>query len=89
MPQNCIAPKPEQFNSNHSENGPPEMAEPHNSSVVAYPMQTNQQSLPKLIMFPIILKVIHLSQNKIFNSKSANLALVPAMHEIQCGSNVD
>ncbi|XP_061341725.1 ABC transporter G family member 14 isoform X2 [Gastrolobium bilobum] len=55
MPQNCIAPKPEYCNS-HSVEGPPEMTEPHNSSVLAYPIRTNEQSFPKLTMHPITLK---------------------------------
>ncbi|KAK7367143.1 hypothetical protein VNO80_09152 [Phaseolus coccineus] len=58
MPQNCIAPKPEYCSSHHSVEGPPEMAEPHNSTVLSHPMQTNeqQQPFPKLIMYPITLK---------------------------------
>jgi len=46
--------------------GPPEMTEPHNSTVLSHPMQTNeqQQPFPKLIMYPITLKVIHQSHNK-------------------------
>lgn len=58
MPQNCIAPKP-------SLEGPPEMTEPDNSSVLAYPIRTNEQSLPKLIMYPITLKVINLPFTKL------------------------
>ncbi|RDX58385.1 ABC transporter G family member 14 [Mucuna pruriens] len=56
MPQNCIAPKPQYCNSHHSVEGPPEMTEPHNSSVPSHPMQANEQPFPKLIMYPITLK---------------------------------
>ncbi|CAJ1930774.1 unnamed protein product [Sphenostylis stenocarpa] len=58
MPQNCIAPKPEYCKSHHSVEGPPEMTEPRNSTVLSNPMQTNeqQQPFPKLIMYPITLK---------------------------------
>ncbi|KAG2376337.1 ABC transporter G family member 14 [Vigna angularis] len=59
MPQNCIAPKPEYCNSLHSVEGPPEMTESHNSTVLSHSMQTNeqqQQPFPKLIMYPITLK---------------------------------
>ncbi|PNY13459.1 ABC transporter G family member 14-like protein, partial [Trifolium pratense] len=49
MPQNCIAPKPEYCNSTLSlEEGSPHMTDPHSSN--------NEQSLPKLIMYPITLK---------------------------------
>lgn len=58
MPQNSIAPKTEYSNSsNPVEEGPKEMTEPHNSIVLAYPIQTNEQSLPKLNLYPITLKV--------------------------------
>ncbi|XP_061338065.1 ABC transporter G family member 14-like [Gastrolobium bilobum] len=55
MPQNCIAPKPEYSNSIPVEE-PPEMTEPHNSIILSYPIQINEQSLPKLTMYPITLK---------------------------------
>jgi len=57
MPENCIAPKPEHNNNNttHPEEGPPEMTE------TVLPIKTNEQSFPKLAMFPITLKVIPLS----------------------------
>ncbi|GAU16501.1 hypothetical protein TSUD_167330, partial [Trifolium subterraneum] len=48
MPQNCIAPKPEYCNSTLSLEGSPHMTDPHSSN--------NEQSLPKLIMYPITLK---------------------------------
>ncbi|KAL2348745.1 hypothetical protein Fmac_002745 [Flemingia macrophylla] len=61
MPQNCIAPKLEYCNSHHSVEGPPEMTDTDNSTVLSYPIQTNevneqQQPFSKLIMYPITLK---------------------------------
>ncbi|KAI4314616.1 hypothetical protein L6164_027504 [Bauhinia variegata] len=56
MPQqNCTAPKPE-YCSNHTMEGPPQMTEPHNSTVVAYPIRSNEQSFPTLALYPITLK---------------------------------
>lgn len=55
MPENCIAPKSEHSNTTHPEEGPPEMTE------TVLPIKTNEQSFPKLAMFPITLKVIPLS----------------------------
>ncbi|RDX63901.1 ABC transporter G family member 14 [Mucuna pruriens] len=49
MTENCIAPKPDHSN-NHPEEGPPEMTE------TVLPIQTNEQSFPKLTMYPINLK---------------------------------
>lgn len=60
MPQNCIAPKPEEYLSSLSvEASPPNMADTQTTStVLTYPISTNEQSLvPKLIMYPITLKV--------------------------------
>ncbi|KAJ1434115.1 P-loop containing nucleoside triphosphate hydrolase [Sesbania bispinosa] len=58
MPQTCIiAPKPEPEHSmNHPVEGSQEMTEYHNSTVLSYPIQTNDQSFQKLTMYPITLK---------------------------------
>ncbi|XP_028755015.1 ABC transporter G family member 14-like [Neltuma alba] len=56
MPQNSIAPKPEHCSRSPVEEGAQEMSEPHNSIVLPHPAQTNEQSLPKLNLYPITLK---------------------------------
>ncbi|KAI9092335.1 hypothetical protein K1719_027835 [Acacia pycnantha] len=58
MPQNSIAPKPQHCSSKSpvEEEGAQEMSQPRNSTVLAYPVQNNEQSLPKLNLYPITLK---------------------------------
>lgn len=57
MPQNSIAPKPEYCSSRPVEGGTQEMSEHNNSTVLAYPIQTNEHYLSNMNLFPITLKV--------------------------------
>ena len=57
VPLNCMEPKPEYGGSDPMETLP-EMSDPQNTAVLAYPVQANSQSVYQRTMYPITLKVI-------------------------------
>ncbi|KAF3454200.1 hypothetical protein FNV43_RR04647 [Rhamnella rubrinervis] len=57
MPLSCTVPKPEFYSGNQTLEGClPEMSEPDNRAVLAYPVQVNSQSFLQLARYPITLK---------------------------------